>query len=266
MKVVNIKRVGYQDKLARHKHRYFIFKIILWAVIIVVFLSGLLYFVFFSKIFNINNIQINGLKTLDKQVVLNEFNNYLSQKYFGVKFNDNILFAKFSSIKEDLLKQYPILKDIEIDKDFFHLLILTFIEREPIGIWCYRDNCRLFDSDMYMWGQAAKSSGFLFITVDDRREGDDDQVINDELINTVKIMSGEDYKSLNIKNIVIPKGSMGDIEVYADDNSYPILFSIESKIKDQLDVLKIFLKNKTGDATFNPAYLDLRIDGRVYYK
>ena len=51
---------------------------------------------------------------------------------------------------------------------------------------------------------------------------------------------------------------------------YYIIFSTDSDIKNQLDVLKIFLNDKTNNSApvggFHPQYIDLRIENKIYYK
>ena len=64
---------------------------------------------------------------------------------------------------------------------------------------------------------------------------------------------------------MIPENSFDEFRVYTDRGFY-LIFSLDSNIKNQTDVLRIFLDEKSKDPNFNPQYLDLRIDGRIYYK
>ena len=68
-----------------------------------------------------------------------------------------------------------------------------------------------------------------------------------------------------IKSVVIPENSLNEFRVYTDRSFY-LVFSLDSNIKGQAEVLKIFLDERAKDPNFNPQYLDLRIGGRIYLK
>ena len=115
---------------------------------------------------------------------------------------------------------------------------------------------------MVSWGQTGKSSGFIYLTVEDQRSGQDriDKDFFGPINQVVKGISG-----VVVKNIKIPENSFNEFRVYTSQGYY-IIFTTEEEIKDQLDVLRIFLNDKKDDLSFNPQYIDLRVDGRVYYK
>ena len=154
---------------------------------------------------------------------------------------------------------------MNIQRKLLHGLALNFLERKPSGIWCFKESCSYFDNDKVLWGQPAKSSGFIFLTVDDQRLKTEPQIDSDffePIMEVAKSMSGE------INNIIIPEGSFNEFRVYTAD--YYVIFTTDFSIQNQLDVLKIFMndKAKTPQSAdgFHPQYIDLRIDGRVYYK
>ena len=137
--------------------------------------------------------------------------------------------------------------------------MFNFSERKPAGIWCFKDSCSYFDGDKILWGQPARSSGFIFLTVEDERGGHEiDDGFFKPIMEVAKSMAGE------IKNIIIPADSFNEFRVYTSD--YNIIFTTDSDIQNQLDILKILIKEKGKDAGFHPQYIDLRIEGRVYYK
>ena len=68
---------------------------------------------------------------------------------------------------------------------------------------------------------------------------------------------------MGIKRIEIPADFIDDLTVHTAKGYY-ILANTGSGMDKQLDTLRIFLKNKGAD--FHPEYIDIRIEGRVYYK
>lgn len=264
MTYYDVKKLSYRDKLARKNRLFFILKLsgIIAAFILVI--GGGIYFLFFTDKLEIKDITINGLKTLDQELITGEVNKRLDYKKYGFLYTQkNILFFDSDALETDLLLASPVLKTIQAKKSFPHKLEIEVLEREPSGIWCVGGECRYFDREMETWGQAPKSSGFLFLTVEDQRPGNKFE-INADFFRAVNELTAN-LSQLTIKSIVIPENSFDEFRVYTDKNFY-LVFSLDSNIKNQAEILKIFLTEKSKDQNFNPQYIDLRIDGRVYYK
>jgi len=68
-----------------------------------------------------------------------------------------------------------------------------------------------------------------------------------------------------INKFTIPDKFISDFSAFTS-NGYELLFSTDSDVNKQLEVLEIFLAEKKDDPDFKPQYIDLRINGRVYYK
>jgi hypothetical protein len=273
MRPVNIKKLNYKDELAYRHRRAFILKIVVIAAGTVAVVAGIIYLLFFSRLFDIREVSFNGLDTVGSDIFRAKIDENLNQKI--LKFlprRDNIFFVNTGNFEKEFTSVYPVFRSVNIQRKLFHGLVLNFLERKPVGVWCFNTltgaSCSYFDNDKALWGQPAKSSGFIFLTVDDQRmvrpgsPQETDLKINDEffkpIMEVAKSMSGE------INNIVIPVDSFNEFRVYTSD--YYIIFATDSDIQNQLDILKIFLNDKKGDPNFHPQYIDLRIDGRVYHK
>ena len=263
MRPVNARRLNYKDEAMRRHRRIFILKIVATIIGVIIVVAGLIYLLFFSRIFDVREVSFSGLDTVNSDEFQVKINEHLNQKLF--KFlprKNNIFFVDTAGFEATFSSAYPVLKSVDIQKNLLHGLVLNFLERKPAGIWCFKDvDCSYFDNDKVLWGQPAKSSGYIFLTIEDQRNRTTREVDDDffgPIIEVAGSMSGE------IKNIIIPEDSFNELRVYTAN--YYIIFSTESDIKDQLDVLKIFMNDKIKSPDFNPQYIDLRIDGRVYYK
>lgn len=263
----NIKS-GYIDTLAHKRRVRFLFKIIIFLVIVIFAGAGAIYLLFFSKFLDLRSVTLIGLNSLNSEEIKRNVDNRLNDdKIFGyISRKNNILFLNFESIKAELLSSFPILKSAEIEKKFPHGVIFNFQERIAIGAWCFKGgDCRYFDIDGNSWGRAAKSSGFLMASVDDLRKLDDKE-IDKEYFEAMKIFfKGFGDLPFISGEIIISENAFRDFSVYSADG-YPILFSLDTDITGQLKILDVFLSNKKKEADFTPKYIDLRINGKVYYK
>ena len=131
-------------------------------------------------------------------------------------------------------------------------------------------NCYYFDDEGVLWGKALRSSGSLLLNVDDLRptvEGgstDSSIKVDDQLLRAIKELTDE-LKNIDIKinKIEIPSDSIGELRIYTI-RGYYLIVDIESSIKSQIDILRILLKEK-GES-FSPQYINLKVEGRAYYK
>lgn len=269
MRPVNLKKLNRRDEVARRHRRAFILNIVVTVLLAVAVVAGIIYLLFFSRMFDVMEVSFNGLDTVSSDVFKIKIDESLNQKI--LKFlprRNNIFFINTGNFEKEFASEYPVFKSVNIQRKLFHGLVLNFVERKPVGIWCFNPpaggDCSYFDENKVLWGQPAKSSGFIFLTVEDQRERTERQIDGDffkPITEVAKNMPGE------IKNIIIPADSFNEFRVYTAD--YYIIFATDSDIQNQLDVLKIFLDDKTNNfptGGFHPQYIDLKIEGRVYYK
>lgn len=262
MRPINVKKLNYKDEVVRRHRRVLILNIVGISVGIVAVAVGVIYFLFFSHLFDVREVSFNGLNTVSSDVFRVKIDENLNTKVLKyISRRNNIFFVNINNFEKEFASAYPIFKSINVQKKLFHGLVFDFSEREPLGIWCFTDNCFYFDKDKVLWGQPGKSSGFIFLTIEDNRQNKVNQIDEEffkPIMEVAKSMAGE------IKNIIIPTDSLNEFRVYTVD--YYIIFTIDSDIQNQLDTFKIFMNEKGKDPNFHSQYIDLRIDGRVYYK
>ena len=264
MRSYDVKKLSYRDELARKNRLFFILKLVSFVAAFFAVIGGGVYFLFFTDKLEITNITINGLKVMGQEDILAEVNNRFNQKKFGyLQANKNIFFFDAGKFEADMLLANPVLKNINIRKNLPHELVINVAEREPAGIWCSGSECRYFDDEMQTWGPTVRSSGFLFLTIEDGRPADGFRIDKDFFDAIHEVTAN--LSQPTVKSIVIPEHSFGEFWVYTDKSFY-LIFSLETDIGSQLDVLKIFLEDKSKNPDFAPKYIDLRIEGRVYFR
>jgi len=267
LRVYDAKNIKRYDKLAEKRRRVWFLKI-LFFIGSAVALAGLsLYLLFFSGLLDIKNVFITGLDQVDQSEFEAELDAHLGSKWMSyIESQKNLIFFNSNKFKAEALAFFPEIKEISINKNIPHSLNVNVVERNVAGIWCFAPStgCKYFDEEGNLWGEAAKSTGFLILNIDDLRR--DIDRIDTKLLRSMMFIS--DYlKKINISisNFMIPEDFIGDLRV-TTSRGYDLLLSVGPDTTGQLEVLGILLAQKQNDPDFKPQYIDLRINGRVYYK
>ncbi|OGN00567.1 MAG: hypothetical protein A3B91_01685 [Candidatus Yanofskybacteria bacterium RIFCSPHIGHO2_02_FULL_41_29] len=259
----------YGDNLARKKRRYFFLKLVIALSSILGVFMLVIYVAFFSPFLQIQEVNIEGLKSVKSEEIFSIVDSFLNQvilEPISIKPQKNMFFLDEKLLVSQLKAQFPAVKEINIQKNYPHTVIVSINERTSWGTWCFNsEDCRYFDNEGILWGDSLRSSGALLLLVDDMRDYENQpRTIDQVFLDGVKsILSGLEELSIQTARLEIPIGSIEDVFVDTTEN-YRILFSVNSDIDNQIKVLKIFLADK--DKGFEPEYIDLRIEGRVYYK
>lgn len=265
MSLHDVKTARHHDRLSKQRRRRQIAGSLFILLVLAAAISGLIYFFFFSSVWKINSVTAEGLAANHKDAVLN----FVTEKMPRSSF----LFSA-GKIRASLLDSFSFIDSAEISKAGRHEIKIKIIERKPKGFWCFSrqpadptGGCYFFDEAGYVMDQTTPSSGYLLLTVNDKRSYGEipkelDKNYFEPVLELIKVGASQDLK---LKNIEIPTDAFGEFKAWTSAG-YPILFSLDSSIQNQLETLAIFLNDKKKDPSFTPQYLDLKIPGRVYYK
>ncbi|OGM99903.1 MAG: hypothetical protein A2817_01570 [Candidatus Yanofskybacteria bacterium RIFCSPHIGHO2_01_FULL_39_8b] len=258
---------SYGGILARKKQRRFLLWLLVAVVIILALAGSVVYLLFFSPWMKITNIEINGLETVDSAAMYSMIESAKNETIYltEVKPQSNILFFDTKALRNKILSDFPVIKEVNTSITFPHKLVVSIKERTPFGTWCFISECRYFDDSGVLWGQALRSSGSILLSIDDLRKSEEQIVtIDKNILEPIKkTIDGLNTIGIKIRKVEIPEGEIGDFTIYTFVG-YKLLFNNSSDILGQVVILKILLDQKEKE--FKPEYIDLRIDGRVYYK
>ncbi|KKS25194.1 MAG: hypothetical protein A3G02_00925 [Candidatus Yanofskybacteria bacterium RIFCSPLOWO2_12_FULL_44_13b] len=258
MRAVDIKS-GYHDKLAMRRRRAFIIKISAIIFLVIALISLTLYLIFFSSYLKITNVSANQTSAIGSGEIVSAAHEYMDKSVLYIPTQRNIFFFNSDNFNKYLLSKYPMIKSINTEKKYPHNLEITISERTPVGIWCFRDDgCVYFDREMNVWGAPNQTSGYVLLSVDDEKR----DAIEKEYFEAILRISENMPKSINIKRILIADKSVNDMFIYTNKNYY-IKISTESDIESQFKIFEAFLRSNDAE---NIEYIDLRINGRIYYK
>lgn len=269
MQVYDAKNIRHYDKLAEKRRKRFILKILFFIGLAMAIVGFLLYLLFFSGLLEIKDVSVSGLNKVGGDEFNEELNERLNSKWLGlVEHQKNVLFFDSDAFMAEILSAFPEIENMSVKREPPHTLNIGVMERATAGIWCFVDGCKYFDKEGVSWGGAAKSSGFLILIVDDL--GPNIKEINRELLSGIMfILERLKKDEIFINKFIIPDKFIGDFSAFTS-GGYELLFSADSDIRRQLEVLEIFLAEKKDNPPpaggFKPQYIDLRINGRVYHK
>lgn len=258
----------YGKNLARQQRRRFFLIISGVLVLILALVSSLIYLLFFAPSMKLTETNLSGLKSVKSEEVFTIIDSIKNETPLGIKSfkpRNNIFFFDTSLLKSRILSEFPVVQEVNISKEFPHKINIEITERTPIGTWCAVDNCHYFDQEGVFWGNALRSSGSLLLNIDDLRILDEQpRMLSKDILGPIqKAVLDLDTVGIKIKKVGIPAEAIGDFRIDTVTGYY-ILFNNDTDISGQVKILKILLDEKGKE--FKPEYLDLRIDGRVYYK
>lgn len=268
MRPVDVKKFKYKDNLASKRRQRHHAKTVLVSLMALLIIGGIGYALFYTPWLRVTEVTFEGLTDGHQSEVEKIVNDVLNYKILGIPIGRDIFFVRSGSLTADLVSQFSFLNNVSVQKKYFHTLKITATERRAEGVWCFGSDCRYFDHNGVTFGQAIQSSGVLLLNVDDMRAQSASvslatvgQRFLKAIQTVVPILTSQGVK---VKNITIPIGTYTEFDMLV--SNYLIKFSLDSNLQNQLDIFHIFRTQKMATGALRPQYIDLRFDGRVYYK
>ncbi len=242
-----------------------------------VFLIGaaLVYAVFFSPWLRVEEIVFRGDPTTDKEEIEEKIYSLMDKKHLGIFYGNHFFFLKKRKIEQTILEKFKIFESVEIKKNFFGVLEIALKKKDAPILICGEVDCVSLDEN----GVALEKVSFGDLA----KFGSNVEVIYDESKSEIEIGKGLNTKShlefiRNIKKIIEKNSKIEIKELYTPLPSaseikgktaegWLILFNTEVPLTANAEALRIILENeiKTEDRICLE-YVDLRINGKVYYK
>jgi hypothetical protein len=271
MRPVDIKTINYRANRASKRRQPRNWKFIGISFGVPALIIGLGLLVFATPWFRITSISYQGLSEQHRAQIQALVDQALGQHTLKLPTGKNIFFLSSAKLQANIA-QLDFLNHVSVSKDYTHTLTIAGTERTPEGVWCFQANsadqdCKYFDHGGVVWGNAIQSSGFLLLNVNDERVASGSPATVDPQflkgIQTVTPVLND--LGTKTKEIIIPAGSFTEFDINTAEG-YPLRFSLDSDLNGQVNVFRIFRQQKLASGEFHPQYLDLRFDGRVYYK
>jgi len=237
-------------------------RLILPLLILVVIGGGLVYWLFFSSFWQVQALEISGLKKLTEEQIKDGLADKVS--------SDNFLLWPEG---EMVINSFPLVANLQIEKSFIDRKInITVQEREALGVWCdypeSEQQCWWFDNRSLLFEKAPKPEGSLIVLIEEGKKGIKIELgkrgLADKLWHNMKtIISSNVVRDLSVHKFIIDRQkeeviaeTAGGFNVYLSlrfDPAINLKALDKLIIKDKFDLKKI-------------TYLDLRVKNRLYYK
>jgi len=134
-------------------------------IILIISIFLIIYFIFFSQLFLLKEIKVEGNKNVLSDNIKGIINNNTSQPILGFIPGNNFFLNKDEEIETVLLNEFSEIESVEVNKKFPRLLEIKITEKTPLIIWCKLDNCFYIDNN----GTAFLSAGKKIFTEKDEK-------------------------------------------------------------------------------------------------
>lgn len=211
----------------------------------------LVYIVAFGPYFRIEDIQMEGIKSV-------EVSDYLHKTLLG----KNILFFLPGQYLNELTRRFPILEQAKIVRGLPSTVLIIASERNQVLTWC-SDTCFNIDNYGYAY-EVAKPVPSQVPLVD---KSSIKIMIGDKVttpnfinfyLNALERMQG---MGLKITEVRIEETSFKLI--YKTSENIDIIFDTSESLNNQISALRQVLEKNRADIK---VYADLRVEGLVYVK
>ncbi len=259
---------------------------------IFLFLGGVVGFFYIPK-FRISEISIEGANVLDKEQLKEEIAGWLKGKFFKIFPYDNIFLLPKEKIITSLLENFPILKKLDIERNFPQKIYVLIEERKPAAILCTGstatstdsggpastsaslggESCVFMDENGFIFQPAPSFSGGIFVKFIDERQASSSPSGNtaigketiteselQKLLSFEKLLAG---KSIGVSKIILKDGK--EYEVYLKEG-WHILLNSKNEPNSSFNNLLLILDSNVKEKRPKIEYVDLRFGNKVFYK
>ena len=251
---------------------------VIFYVLLMGFLGVSAYMFFFSNCLQISEINISGNDELSDSDIQKSFDNYLQGKFLGVIPKNNFLFISQKRIADFLGNDFRKIRSVTVSKKFPNSVSINIEERKAVLVWCSGENCFLIDEKGIAYNNADFNSPEIvqnhLIRINDSSPRDTsigekitEPVFENYAINMRDALEGVGLKiSGDSDAYLTPSNVANEINVKTDKNVW-IYFSTQFPLNSATDTLNIILKKEiTEDKLEDIEYIDLRSEGKVFYK
>jgi cell division septal protein FtsQ len=247
----NILRTPKVFQAPRDEERLILPKIIKILIIAVILFLGLVYLFLFSPVFQIKNIEIVGSPSDEVKKILD-----------GLK-GLNIFSFHAQTLEQNIIAKNQNYLSVRIDRGLPDTVRVKFQDREAKIVWQTRDQLYFVDKDAILF-QKAEDSGGLSIVKDLRNleVTFPAQIATTNFVDFVRSAQTEIAQS----NLIIQEFQIDETTFQLEaltDKGFKIIFNTLRPLSEQIDAFRtVYEKNKDQIKE----YIDLRVEGWVYYK
>ncbi len=274
----NNSRQSFQDQLRQKKRKKKERKILLWGFFLIIWVSVLIYSLFFSSYFVIQKISVDGTDLVSADEVKNITSEMLNRKEWIIFNTNNLFFYPIQDAQNAIQKAFPPIAQVSIIRHFNPIrvgswikeseLTVHVVERDKIALACDDVRCFFVDDNGIVFASAPMTYGASVMRISETDLSKTvlpDSKYSKEFIAFIK---GVKITSIN-DSIIFDSFSRlndyGDIQAHTADN-YTVFFTMSQDAKKQVRILKEILSKMVQGDIAKLEYVNLRVENRAYYK
>ncbi len=272
-----------ENRYKRKKRKSF--KLILFGGLFFCLLGGAVYFAVWSDFFWIEEVEFVDSPSGKEKISLIVQKN-LEEKIWRVIPQKSIVLIPVNKIRNNILNSFPEIKEVVIQKKPPNILEIKIEKREMIGIWCQIkeleqkkeetatstesildkeiDKCFHIDKEGVIFKESPLIKGSLILNIygyKNRPAELRDDIASPEIMDFIlSVRDGLPLKSNDFEIV-----SIEDLRTKMPAG-WQIYFNPSYSVNSQLNALKMILEEEIKKNIDSLEYIDLRIEGRVYYK
>ena len=238
------------------KNRIFWLALLILAVII-----GIIYFLFFSPVFKIKEIQVDGNKEIPTEEILKVTDNVLSSGGKNFFWHDN------KKIQEEILRLFPIIVEVKVKAGFPDKLTLEIKERGTVALFFGEGRYFAIDEGGIVFKEAKSDNALVKITDQQKNFPPvlGEKIIEKDLLDKILEINKKITEELKIK--IIECNILADRLVVKTSEDWNIYFDSEKEAEWQITKLKMVLEREIpSDKRKTLDYVELRFGNYTYYK
>ncbi len=226
-------------------------KFIIKVCFLGIFVFALIYWLFYSSVFTIKNIIVEKDLPTSIEGSLDKFK------------GQNIFFVKSADIRSELLDEFPDLVNIEVMRGLPDSIRISYAERSPRLVWQTQNRYFLLDENGVLFREIQGGSDLPVV-----KDNNDLPVEMGKQVVTIAFISfTNNLKSkLPDTGIMLDHFEINETTFQLDAMTKEFLklkFDTTRTVDSQVSNLKSFLQAHPNEAE---DYIDLRVDGKVFYK
>ncbi len=262
-------------------------------LLLLLFTGGSVYLLQLPNL-QIKEIKISGIETLDEESVRSVVKRQLEGSIFLLIPRSSFLFVRSPKLSEEIIRAFPRIKEIKIEKTLSDTITVNVKEREFWGILCndlqtfdIEENnqkneetlgvakevvvsvCVYIDKEGFSYEYAPNSSGSLItkIKTDYPEIKIGSMVLDGKIVERMHFLGREIKRAIGTEAVgyefsfKIPS----EIRVVTSDG-FRIYFNVEDDFQNVFRVLKTILDEEIKEKRTRLQYIDVRFGNKVFYK
>ncbi|MES2985583.1 MAG: hypothetical protein V4686_00470 [Patescibacteria group bacterium] len=127
----------------------------------VVFCIAIFFYLIYSSLFKIADVEVTGAKHTDIVALKNDVQGILQGNRFLIIPNWHTFLYPKGNIEEYILKTYPSVETVDVGVSVKKVVKIEIKDRLPLGVWC-GDECYFYDDEGIIFKKSFKYTGPIF--------------------------------------------------------------------------------------------------------